>query len=311
MTRRQFVLSQKVNTAPPVYSRLVSRRILLSQIVSLDYTTAVRGVDNSKSAPISEGPTQRDAMKISVIMVCFNSEATIRFAVDSFLAQDHTDRELIVVDGASRDRTVEIVRNYQSPLITLTSEPDLGLYDAMNKGLRRFTGDAFGFLNSDDRYHDPQALSRIAAGLANADLVTGDLDFVRTHDGFSPVRVWKAGRYRPGAFRRGWSVPHPTTYARRAVFEKVGEFDLSFPLAADYDWLLRALEIEGFRHSIITSTLVNMMVGGKSTAGVRAVLQNTYEKLKVRQSRLEAGFADAAIIYNAVMKLKQLSVRAR
>lgn len=263
------------------------------------------------SRQFSEGQLDNDDMRISVVMVCFNSEATIGSAIDSFLMQEHADRELIVIDGASRDRTCDIVRSYESSLIALTSEPDSGLYDAMNKGLRRFTGDAFGFLNSDDCFHDPQALSRISDALLSADLVTGGLNFVRAHDSSAPVRVWKAEGHQKGAFRRGWSVPHPTTYARRSVFEKVGEFDPSYHSASDYDWLMRALEIEGFRHTAITSTLVDMMLGGTSTAGPRAVLQNTFEKLKVRQTRLDAGFVDAAIIYNAITKLKQLRLKAR
>ena len=245
-------------------------------------------------------------MKISTIMACYNSAATIGTAIESFLAQDHADKELIVIDGASRDRTCEIVRSFDSPQITLVSEPDAGIYDAMNKGLARFTGDAFGFLNSDDRYHNATALSRIANGLLGADLVTGTLEFVRAHDGSAPVRVWNAEMYRPGAFRRGWSVPHPTTYARSDVFKRLGEFDSSLRSAGDYDWLLRAFEIEGFSHAIIPETIVDMKIGGESTAGLRALVQNSREYLRVRRNRLGTGPVDMAILRNALRKLQQL-----
>ena len=245
-------------------------------------------------------------MKLSVITVCFNSQTTIARTIDSFLDQDYPDREMIVVDGASRDATCDIVRGYDSPLISLVSEPDRGIYDAMNKGLRLFRGAAVGFLNSDDRYHDTGALSRIAAGLAQADIVSGALHFVTAHDGSAPVRVWRPAPFRKGAYRRGFSLPHPTTYARRAVTDQVGNFDDSLRSAGDYDWLLRALEIEGFSHKVLDTVLVDMQIGGASTAGAAAVLRNTRELLAVRRRRLESGPVDAAMFLNLFGKVGQV-----
>lgn len=244
-------------------------------------------------------------MKISIIMAAYNSQATIGRAIESFLAQDHPDKELIVVDGASRDRTCAIVEQFDSRLIRLHSEPDKGIYDAMNKGLSRVTGDAFGCLNSDDCYARPNALSLIEAGLQGADIVSGGLDFVREHDGSAPVRVWRPVAYAPGAYARGFSLPHPTTYARRAVLERVGLFSTDYRSASDYDWLLRALELEGFSHTVIEEVLVNMRIGGESTAGLRAIWQNSRELLMVRRKRLGSGTIDAAVFLNLYMKLKQ------
>ena len=245
-------------------------------------------------------------MKISVVMAAYNSQATIAHAIRSFLDQTHPDKELIVVDGASRDRTREIVEGFGAPEIRFFSEPDKGIYDAMNKGLARISGDAVGFLNSDDCYASPEALRIIAAALAEVDVVSGRLNFVREHDGAPPVRVWQPVRFTRGAYRRGFSLPHPTTYVRRAVAERVGAFSTTCYSAGDYDWLLRALEIEGFSHGVVQDVLVNMRLGGDSTAGLKALWRNSRGLLKVRQDRLGAGPVDMAIVLNLAAKVAQL-----
>ncbi|AHM03749.1 glycosyl transferase, family 2 [Roseibacterium elongatum DSM 19469] len=247
-------------------------------------------------------------MKTSVVMAAYNSEATIGTAIESFLAQDHPDKELIVIDGASTDRTCEIVRGFDSPLIQLHSGPDKGIYDAMNKGLRRVSGEAFGCLNSDDRYHDAGVLGKLARALQGADLVSGRLHFVREH-GSAPVRVWQADRHRPGAYARGFTLPHPATYARRAVLERVGDFSTDFRSAGDYDWLMRALEVEGFSHSVIEDVIVDMRIGGESTGGAKAILKNSREMLEIRRRRLGSGVVDAALFLNLFIKFKQVLLR--
>lgn len=200
-------------------------------------------------------------MRISVVTVCRNSASTIGHALDSFLRQDHADKELIVVDGASTDDTLAIVRSFDAKDLILISEPDCGIYDAMNKGLNAFGGEAIGFLNSDDRFHDRGALSAIAASLEDADIVYGDLDVVTGHDRSTVVRRWRSTPWRKGAFRRGWMPAHPTFYCRRRVAEQVGGFDLRYHVAADYDWMLRALELGDFTAARAARVLVDM---GKS-----------------------------------------------
>lgn len=248
-------------------------------------------------------------MKISVIMAAYNAQATIAGAIASFLAQTYPDKELIVIDGASKDDTSAVVEGFASPLIRLFSAPDKGIYDAMNKGLRRVTGDAFGCLNADDCFARPDALSLIAQALTHADLVSGRLHFVRAHDGTPPLRVWQPHPHRRGAYARGFSLPHPTTYARRPVLERVGPFSTDLRSAADYEWLMRALEIEGFSHAVIPDVLVNMRVGGQSTAGPRAVWTNTRELLKVRRRQLGSGPIDAAVFLNLAHKIGQRATR--
>src|ERR1043166_8351381 len=130
-------------------------------------------------------------MKISVITVCRNSERTIAHTIKSFLAQTHADKEMVVVDGCSTDRTLDIVRSFDASSIRIFSEPDSGIYDAMNKGLRLYEGEACGFLNSDDMFHDATVLEQIAAGLSQADVVYGDVLFVKDQIDKRPVRIWR------------------------------------------------------------------------------------------------------------------------
>lgn len=248
-------------------------------------------------------------MQISVIMVAYNSQAHIGSAIQSFLEQEHPKKELIVIDGSSVDDTRAIVNSYNSPLIRLYSQPDDGIYDAMNRGLKHISGDAFGCLNSDDCYSGPDTLGLVAEALADTQIVSGQLNFVREHDGSPPVRVWTPERHEKGAFARGFSLPHPTTYARRDVLERIGGFSTRYRSASDYDWLLRALEVEGFSHAVINEVLVNMRIGGESTSGLRSLINNSRELQTIRRKHLGSGTIDTAFFINLCKKLRQLRSR--
>ncbi len=182
--------------------------------------------------------------KISVVTVCWNPGEIILEAIRSVQAQDFADVEHVIIDGGSTDGTPERVARLLRPGDVLVSEPDKGIYDAMNKGLALFSGDAIGFLNSDDIYHNQFALEHIAKGLETADAVYGDLIMISDHVSRKIARSWHAGSFMPGAFRNGWMPPHPTFYIRRALASRVGHFDVSYRISADYDFMLRALEIQ-------------------------------------------------------------------
>lgn len=248
-------------------------------------------------------------MKISVVTVSFNSARTIGHTIESFLGQTHADKELILIDGASRDATLDIVRSFALPNVTIVSEPDKGIYDAMNKGLTLFSGDAVGFLNSDDRFTNEDSLAHIAAGLDAADIVFGDLDFVSDHERKQIVRRWRSSPYRRHAFATGWMPPHPTFYIRRAVAEAVGRFDTSFRIAADYDFMLRAMELHDFRVAMIDRVLIDMMQGGDSTSGLKAYVKSNWEALRSRQKWLNASPLDRALVAKPLRKLGQFLVR--
>lgn len=216
-------------------------------------------------------------LSVSVITVCFNSAAHIADALRSIDAQTWQRREHIVVDGASRDGTLDVVAGFQHPQRQVFSEADSGIYDAMNKGLALATGDIVGFLNSDDVYADTETLQRVAQAFRDpqVDVVYGDLVFVAQDDPDRVVRYWKSSAYTPGACATGWMPPHPTFYARRSVYEMHGGFDLAFPVAADFEMALRLLDKAHVRAHYIPSVLVRMRMGGESTRSLKSVfLQN-------------------------------------
>jgi glycosyltransferase involved in cell wall biosynthesis len=245
-------------------------------------------------------------VKISVVTVCFNSAATIRHALDSFFAQDWPDKELVIVDGASTDGTLDIVASYPNDNVVVRSAPDNGIYDAMNTGLRLATGDMIGFLNSDDAFAHHDALRRVAAVADGQAIVAGHVRFVAEMERRRPVRFWRSTPYRAGAFQRGWSLPHPAVYAPRQTFERVGGFDTRYRIGADYDWLLRAFELHRTPLRIIDAVFVDMKTGGTSTAGLDAFVINQLEPLRSRRAWLDSGIVDFAFFARIFVKLGQL-----
>lgn len=245
-------------------------------------------------------------MRLSVITACFNSESTIADTVESFLEQTHPDKEMIVVDGLSRDRTLDVVRSYGSPDIRIVSEADRGVFDAMNKGLQLFQGDAIGWLNSDDTFHDARVLARVADALADADAVYGDLLMVTDHDTKEVVREWRAGPFGPRAFQLGWQPPHPGFFARRELAERTGSYDLSYRSASDYDWMLRALLQPEVRVAYVPEYLADFQMGGISTRDWRATLNGTRECLRSRRQHLKAPPIDAAVFLRLWRRLFQI-----
>ena len=248
-------------------------------------------------------------MKISVVMVSFNSEKTIGFAIESFLEQRHPDKELLIIDGASKDRTVEITRAYQSDAIRIFSEPDHGIYDAMNKGLRFFQGDAVGFIGSDDTFHSPESLGMLAAGLEDADIVYGDLHMVRDHLNKKPVRIWKSGKFHSRSFERGWMPAHATFYIRRNVAEATGEFDTSYDIGSDYDYILRAMTLRPHRVHYLPEILIDFQLGGTSSNGLAGALHQNLECLRARRRHMKAPVMDMAFFLKWARKLTQFQFR--
>lgn len=245
------------------------------------------------------------AIKISVLTVCRNAQETIGRTIESFLAQDHPHKEMVLVDGASTDQTVAIAERYAAHGIRILSEPDRGMYDALNKALRLYQGDAMGVLNADDRYHDGSVLSRVAEALSSHDAAHGDLDF---HDaGGRVVRRWR-GTPRPRAgFASGWMPAHPTFYVRRSLAETVGTFDTGLATAADYEWMLRAIDIHNARLHLIPFVMVDMAMGGRSTASLSAHVRHNLEALAARRRWLKSGVVDWALLAKPAHKITQFS----
>ncbi len=244
-------------------------------------------------------------IKISVITAVYNNQATLADALISALAQDHPNTELIVVDGGSTDGTLEIIQRYAGQIAQVVSEPDRGIYDALNKGLRLATGDAVGFLHSDDTFADDHVLSRIATALADpkVDACYGDLRYVRHDNPNHVVRHWRAGSYHPRLLAQGWMPPHPTLYLRRALYERHGGFNLRYRIAADYDLMLRMLSrIEG-RVVYLPDVLVHMRLGGISNRSLRHILRKSWEDYRVLRTNRIGGIG--ALAWKNLSKLPQ------
>jgi glycosyltransferase len=245
-------------------------------------------------------------MKISVVTVCYNSESTVADTIRSFRDQTYPDKELIIVDGASTDNTLKVVQSLGHPQIRVFSEPDRGAFDGMNKGLRLFSGDAVGILNSDDTFHDSKALSRISDALQDSDIVYGDLDMVTDHASKIVVREWRSGVFKPRSFQYGWMPPHPTLYVRRDVIERVVGFDISYRTTADYDFALRAMVLNNFRIKYIPHVLVDFQLGGLSTGQWKTTFKASLDLLRSRRQHLVAPAVDLAFFLWPLRKIVQL-----
>lgn len=203
--------------------------------------------------------------KISVITVSYNSAKTISETLHSVASQIYQNVEHLIIDGQSEDETMMIVHANRHDRLIVHSEPDSGIYDAMNKGIARASGDIVGFLNSDDQFADLSVLTRVAAVFQseNVDACYGDLVYV-TQDNRRVLRYWKSNPYIKEAFGKGWCPAHPTFYVRKDSLNRSGCFDLSFKLAADAEFMMRYLGYPGMQSVYIPHVFVRMRVGGQT-----------------------------------------------
>jgi glycosyltransferase len=245
-------------------------------------------------------------MKISVITVAYNSAATIGATLLSVASQTHPAVEHIVVDGASTDETVTIVRDRGKHVARLLSEPDHGIYDAMNKGLMLATGDMVGFLNADDMFAHQDVVASIARAAQQepaADSVYGDLVYVRADRPDQVLRYWRGGEFTRSKLRFGWMPPHPTFYVRTARLSEVGHFNDQLRIAADYEFVLRWLAAPNARAAYIRDVLVRMRVGGASNHSLKAILSKSREDLWALQHNRIGGWP--TLICKNLRKLPQ------
>lgn len=217
-------------------------------------------------------------MKISVITVAYNSAKTIADTLNSVAVQTFRNVEHVVIDGASTDDTVALVRKHSNSNIIIISEPDAGIYDAMNKGIAIASGDVIGFLNSDDFYVDSFVLEKIAAAFQDdtVQAIYADLIYVSQNND-RVVRYWKSKPFIKGAFSKGWCPAHPTFYVRKSVIECFGLFDKKFKLAADFELMLRYIERGKIKTTYIPHILVHMRLGGASNESWKNISQQNNE----------------------------------
>ncbi len=250
-------------------------------------------------------------MKLSIVTAVFNRAETIADALSSVQAQSHAPLEHVIQDGGSSDGTVGIIKAHETEETHLVSEPDRGIYDAINKGISRASGDVVGLMHSDDFFAHDRVLERVAEMFKNPDIegVYGDLDYVSASNPSKVIRHWRSGPYNRAQLRRGWMPPHPTLYLRRQVFEEWGLYDSAFQIAADYDAMLRYLWTGNVRLAYLPEVLVKMRVGGESNRSLGRLLQKSREDYAALR-RNGVGGAGALFFKNAI-KLQQFIIRER
>ncbi|MBO0948734.1 glycosyltransferase family 2 protein [Fibrella forsythiae] len=209
-------------------------------------------------------------MTVSIITVVYNGADTIADAIDSVLGQTYPMIEYIIIDGNSTDGTQAIIAGYGNRISQFVSEPDKGLYDAMNKGIQRATGDIIGILNADDLYRHTEVISRIVDTFSQyqADAVYGDLVYSQRESPERIMRYWRAGTYRPGAFLRGWMPPHPTFFVKSNVYQQHGYFTTTLRSAADYELMLRFVHKHQIQIAYLNEVVVVMRLGGVSNSSL-------------------------------------------
>lgn len=232
-------------------------------------------------------------MKVSIITITYNSAETIEDTIQSVLSQDYPNIEYIIVDGASKDSTLEIVNRYRSSISKIISERDKGIYDAMNKGVTLATGDVIGILNSDDFYADSKVISDIVRTMqaANSDACYADLVYVDRVETSKVIRSWKSGEYRHGDFLRGWMPPHPTFFVKRTLYERHGLYSLELKSAADYELMLRFIHKHGVSMAYLPRVITKMRAGGQSNVTIKNRWKaNKEDRLAWKMNGLQPGF---------------------
>lgn len=225
---------------------------------------------------------QEAIIKISVVTVAFNAANTIEDTIRSVARQIYSDVEHILVDGASTDGTLDVIERHHDKLTKVISEPDRGIYDAMNKGIRVATGDVIGFLNADDVYAQKNVLAMVAEVMKreHLDALFGDVEFFRPENPAGTLRRYSSARFRPDRIAWGWMPAHPALFVRREVFQRVGAFRTDYRIAGDFEFVARAFGKNTLRYRHLPEVLVRMRTGGISTAGWRNTLLLNREVLR-------------------------------
>ena len=248
-------------------------------------------------------------MKITIITAVFNRVETIAGAIESVAAQSYPDIEHLIIDGDSTDGTLDAIKTLQRSVMRVVSEPDKGIYDALNKGFALASGEVIGLVHSDDFLAHDRVIERVMAAFADPDVnaVYGDLDYVSAANPATIVRRWKAGTFSPAKLRWGWMPPHPALFVRRRVWEQHGAFDTRYRIAADYDAILRWFGSGAIRAVYLPEVLVKMRMGGESNRSLGRILLKSREDLRALRTNGVGGLRALAI--KNLSKVSQFIVR--
>jgi len=218
-------------------------------------------------------------MKVSIITISYNSAKSIGDAINSVVSQTYPDIEYIIVDGKSTDNTIEVVKSFGDKISKFVSEPDKGIYDALNKGIKMATGDIVGFMHSDDLFANDKIIEHVVEKFKSneTDSLYGDLQYVFKDDTDKILRYWKSGEFSLKQLKLGWMPPHPTLYIKRWVYEKYGGFNIDMGISADYDSMLRFLGKYKISTQYLPEVMVKMRIGGASNRSLKNIIKKSSE----------------------------------
>ncbi|MDR1156269.1 MAG: glycosyltransferase [Bacteroidales bacterium] len=247
-------------------------------------------------------------MTVSIITASYNNIETIESTIQSVLTQTYPNIEYIIVDGGSTDGTVDVIRRFDSAVANWVSEPDKGLYYALNKGIAMASGDVIGFLHADDVLHDLFVIASVMKLFLEkkCEAVYGDLVYVARNDMNNLIRFWKSCPFHPKLLRQGWMPPHPTLFVHRKIYEQLGTFNTEMRIAADYDMVLRFFKHPDFHSEYLPHVLVRMRMGGISNKNLVNMLRKSMEDYKAMKNNRIGGFK--SLVWKNLSKLSQLRI---
>lgn len=246
-------------------------------------------------------------MNITLITAVFNQQEFLASALESVRSQTLSPFEHLIIDGGSTDNSLAIAKEYASSTTRIVSEPDDGLYNALNKGASLATGEIIGFLHADDFFSTETVLNDVldVFTLKNADCVYGDLQYVQQQPPHGVIRQWNSGQFSKLKLRCGWAPPHPTLFLRRALFHRIGGFEERFKISADYDFMLRLLSSPQINVQYLQKVLVKMRIGGKSSTVKNLFRKSAEDYIAIRRNNI-GGFP--TLVLKNLSKLPQFFV---
>ncbi len=245
-------------------------------------------------------------MKFSIITATYNNETTILNTISSVVSQTYINIEHIIIDGASKDKTLSLIKNNTTKILKVISEPDNGIYDALNKGIKNATGDIIVFLHADDIFAKNTIIEDAAKLFTNkqTDSIYGDLQYVSKEDTNKIIRYWKSGEFKFSKLKKGWMPPHPTFFVKKKIYDKLGTFDTSFRIAADYDIILRFLGQNKISTAYLPQVMIKMRIGGESNKSIKNIIKKMQEDVKVLKKNKFGGWH--TVFLKNIIKIPQL-----
>lgn len=245
-------------------------------------------------------------MKVSIVTATYNSSSIISSAIESIIQQSYSNLEWLIIDGASKDNTLSVIKKEYLGDVKILSERDKGIYDALNKGIKLASGDIIGFVHSDDFLASKDILIKIVEAFRNekTDGIYGDLQYIHKENTSKVIRHWKSQCFYPNLLKKGWMPAHPTLFLRKEVYEKHGLFNLDYKIAADYDLILRVFSDPELRFHYLPEIITKMRVGGASNKSFKNILLKSKEDLKaLKANNIENPYR--ALAYKNFSKLNQ------